>query len=482
MAARVSFDFDFKPRRWQQDCIENQKRFTVLALHRRAGKTMLSLAEAVLYSLRKPGTYVYICPFLKQAAMIAWKPLKEMLERQLKVIGAPPGFKPYTVYETDKTVRFFNGSEIKLLGADNPDAIRGSKLAGAILDEVAQMPPELWSEIVRPALSDSRGWALFIGTPKGTNLFSELFDRGNSKGYPEWTSRKYTCYETDALPPEEIESMKQEMSEEEFAREMLCDFNALATDQFIPSRLVAEAMQRTYAPGTFDGMKLVMGVDVARYGDDKSVIFLRRGKTVYDPLTFEHQDLISFGEQVITIARENGVDIINVDGTGLGGGLVDYIRHCGFACNDINFGYKSPNPECTNKRTEMYYNLRQWLQSGGSLPDSPVLKKELCAPAYEKDDQGRFVLETKKKIRTRLGFSPDLADALALTFNGYSPEAALPERMLDDYRTPRRLSPNERFERQIQRRREMPQTFMGSGVAGSWRYRPTPFRTCRSGF
>lgn len=469
MATNISFDFQFKPRTWQQECIDNQTRFTVLALHRRAGKTILSLSEAVLYAMQKVGTYAYICPFLNQATLIAWKPLKDMLNNQLKVIGAPRGFTPFVISESIKTVKFYNGSEIKLLGADNPDSIRGSKLAGCILDEVAQMPNELWSEIVRPALADSHGWALFIGTPKGTNLFSELFDRGNDPKFPEWSARKYTCYQTDALPASEIEAMRLEMSEEEFKREMLCDFDALAFDQFIPTKLVTQSMNCTYAENAFAGYKTIMGVDVARYGDDRSVIFLRKGKVAFKPIYFHGLDLMTLAEQVMRIARDNKVEVINVDGTGVGGGVVDILRSYGQIVYDINFGYKSAHPDCINKRTEMHFLLRQWLMSGGSLPNDSQLKKELTAPIYEKDDQGRFVLESKKAIRKRLGFSPDLADALALTFNDYVPEAPKPvEALFDEFTNTQRVTPNERFEMQIRKRNQAFNSLMERRTQRNW--------------
>lgn len=469
----LNFDTIFKPRPWQAECIAAQTKFTVLALHRRAGKTTLALAELLLYALKKPGCYAYLCPQKNQAVRNSWMPLKEYINAMMRDFRARyrSSFNPVTIHESDKRVDFFNGSQIILLGADDPDNIRGIKLAGCVLDEVAQMPPETWGEVVMPALSDSKGWALFIGTPKGQNLFSELYQRGFDEKYrPEWSAHSYTVYDTGVYTDAEIEAFRRDMPPEAFRREWLCDFSAEAQDQLISGALVDEAMSRTYDEGAFAGFKLVMGVDVGRYGPDRSVIFMRRGKVCYEPFSFHGLDLVSLGEQVVHIAREHGADIINVDGTGMGGGVVDVIRRYGYDVNDINFGQRSAEPGCANKRTELWNNAKEWLKSGGALPKIPELKAELTAPTYEKDDSGMMILESKKAIRKRLGLSPDMADAFCLLFCSWQDETPAPKEKLR--RAPvraARSTPFERFENQIYRTKGAFGRSLGGQLAGGWR-------------
>ena len=455
--SNISINYDFKPRKWQVECIKKQKRFTVLAVHRRAGKTTLSIGEVVLAALQKTGLYAYIAPELKQAKLIAWKALKDACEqfRVQTVQGKKIQVVEYR--ESELIVKFLhNGSEIRLFGADNPDSLRGSKLAGAIIDEVAQMPKELWLEIVYPALMDSQGWALFIGTPKGINLFSELFDRGLQPAFEKtWVSLRFTCYETDALNADDIEEYRCSVPEEVFKREMLCDFNANAANQLISLFDAQEAGKRKVDPELISRNKLIMGVDVARFGADDSVICFRRGLLCEDPIVLKGYDVVSLANVIRQKVVERKPASIYIDGTGVGGGVVDVLSNWGIWANDINFGHKSLDGQYTNKRTEMWCKMADWIGKGGCIPDNPSLISELAMPTFDYNDKNQKVLESKKQIRDRLGKSPDLADALCLTFaddviedmntdNGFN--------HFDGFEFVRKSTPWERFENDIRSR------------------------------
>jgi hypothetical protein len=126
-----------------------------------------------------------IAPLLKQAKAIAWARLKQKLLPLLST-GA------LTVNEGDLSVHVrHNGATIRLFGGDNPDALRGVRLDGVVIDEVAQIKPEVWNEVIQPALSDRLGWAMFIGTPSGVNLFSELYYRAQG-GEDGWKAALWT--------------------------------------------------------------------------------------------------------------------------------------------------------------------------------------------------------------------------------------------------------------------------------------------------
>jgi len=120
---------------------------------------------------------------------------------------------------------FPNGARIQLHGADNPDTFRGQYSDSVVLDEVAQMSPRMWSEVIRPALADRKGRALFIGTPFGrNNLFYDLFEKAAE--LEDWNRQLWTCYDTDAIDPDELATLAKEMSPEEFEQEMLCSWSA----------------------------------------------------------------------------------------------------------------------------------------------------------------------------------------------------------------------------------------------------------------
>jgi len=406
----TKLDLQYYPREWQRECHMKRKRFTVLALHRRAGKTELAIMELIDKAARfdkELGLYFYIAPFLKQAKAIAWARLKQKIE-PLRVANA------VEVNESELSIRFkHNGALIRVYGADNPDAMRGVRLDGVVIDEVAQTKPEVWTEIIQPALSDRKGWAFFIGTPNGINLFSELFFK--AKSLPDWFSARYTVNDTHSLDVEEVARLKRDMTENSFSREYLCDFSASGDDQLISLSDVEGATQRNYDVSKYGWSPRILGVDPARFGDDKSVIFPRQGLRAGTPLVFNDIDNMDLAARVAEKAREWNADAIFVD-AGNGSGVIDRLRQLNVDCIEVWFGGKPIAERYKNKRTEMWCEMADWIRMGGSIPNDVNLKQDLAAPTYDYDMQGRRQLEPKDKIKARGLPSPDMGDALALTF------------------------------------------------------------------
>lgn len=416
MSAGKVLDLGYKPRKWQGDCHRKRKRFNVLALHRRAGKTQLALVELVdgaLRSTKDLPLYLYLAPYLSQCRAIAWARLKAYLE-PLRQAGA------VEIREGDLLVRFLrNGAVIRLAGADNPDALRGLRLDGVVVDEVAQVKPEVWTDILQPALSDRLGWATFIGTPSGINLFSELFYGAQDR--PDWHAARYTVYDTGALDAAEIERLRDPlvMPENSFAREYLCDFAAAGDDQLLSLTQVEDAARRGYKPFEFQNLPLIVGVDPARFGDDRSVIIRRQGLQAFEPEAWRGLDNMDLAARLASRINEWKPDAVFVDAGG-GAGVIDRLRQLGHrGIIEVNFGGKAiMDHEFVNRRTEMWCDMAKWVANGGALPDSMLLRQELATPTYRFDPKGRKALESKDEIKRRLqgGASPDIADALALTF------------------------------------------------------------------
>ena len=387
-------------------------RFSVLVAHRRMGKTVLAvnhLIKAALTCRKRAGFFAYIAPFRNQSKAIAWDYLKHF--------SAPiPGLE---VNESELSITYPNKARVKLFGADNPDAMRGLYMDGCVLDEVAQMRPEVWGEIVRPALADRKGWAVFIGTPKGVNLFSELYDRAlslQSQGDESWCAMLYAVTQTSAIPAMEIEQLRKEMSEAEFRQEFLCDFNAGSDDNLISVELCREAAARVLSEGDVTQAPVVLGVDVARFGSDSSVIFRRQGRYAYDPIVMRGLDNMAVADRVASAIIEYRPVAVFID-QGAGTGVIDRLRQLGHSVTEVPFGGQALRPEkFLNRRMEMWQGVKDWLESGGRIPESTQLQADLCAPTYGYNPQGQKLLEPKDKIKARIGRSPDLADALALTF------------------------------------------------------------------
>ena len=404
---------DYHPREWQKQCHLQRKRFSVYALHRRAGKTELAIMELIDKAMKfdKPlGMFVYIAPFLKQAKAIAWSRLKEKLQ-PLRLNGA------VEVNEGDLSVTFrHNGSIIRLFGGDNPDAMRGLRVDGAIIDEVAQIKPEVWMDIIQPALSDRKGWAVFIGTPAGINLFSEIFFKANE--LPEWHAARYTVFDTQAIDPDEVERLQRDMAETSFAREYLCDFSAAGDDQLISLSDAELASQRTYLQADTQHAPKILGVDPARFGDDRSVVFKRQGLQAFDPVVYRGIDNMELAARIANTINTWQPDAVFID-SGAGAGVIDRLRQLDYDVVEVPFGGKAIAPEqFINRRTEMWWLMKEWIEERGAIPNNVALKQELATPVYWFDSAGRKVLEPKDQIKKRLqgGGSPDLADALALTF------------------------------------------------------------------
>ena len=207
----------YKPRELQGELHTRLKRFNVLVCHRRFGKTVFAINEMIKVALttqRDRPRAAYMCPLFKQAKQVAW----DMVKHYSRVI-------PGVIFnEAELRADYPNGGRLQLFGSDNADALRGIYLDGVVLDEYAQMSPRAWSEVLRPALSDRKGKAIFIGTPQGHNNFYDLYQRaGELNG---WHREMYKASETNLLDQEELDAMKAEMSEDEYAQELECSWTA----------------------------------------------------------------------------------------------------------------------------------------------------------------------------------------------------------------------------------------------------------------
>jgi hypothetical protein len=185
-------DIGYRPRRFQQEIHEKARRFTIVVSHRRFGKTYLAsaqLVDAALRTTRKDARFGLLSPFLKQSKQSAWGYLRQFTA---PIAGVQ-------VYEGELSIKFPNGATITLYGGDNADALRGGYFDGLVIDEVANLKPDVYGAIIRPALSDRKGWCFFIGTPRGINLFHDLY-QGAISGFvvngqrqldPEWIGLMY---------------------------------------------------------------------------------------------------------------------------------------------------------------------------------------------------------------------------------------------------------------------------------------------------
>jgi hypothetical protein len=172
------------------------------------------LVKAALTNDRERPRYGYVAPTYTQGKAIAWDYLKHY-------VAPIPGV---SVNESELRVDLPGDRRIRIFGADNPDSMRGLYFDGAVLDEFGLMKAAAWSEVIRPALSDRKGWALFIGTPNGRNAFYEVCQLAKNGG--DWFFAEYKASDTKVIDAGELASAKTQMTEDEYAQEYECSFEA----------------------------------------------------------------------------------------------------------------------------------------------------------------------------------------------------------------------------------------------------------------
>jgi hypothetical protein len=204
-----------KPPQWT--VFNCNSRFRILVAGRRFGKTFLALVELCRAAWASGRLCWYVAPTYTQAKRIVWKPLKQMTRHYW---ASPPN-------ETDLRIELITGGTICLRGADHYDSLRGDGLDFLILDEYASIAREAWTEVLRPALADKQGRALFIGTPRGFNHFYDLYQA--VQGQPQWRTFQFTTEQGGNVSREELEGATRELDARTYRQEFQASFEQLSS-------------------------------------------------------------------------------------------------------------------------------------------------------------------------------------------------------------------------------------------------------------
>jgi hypothetical protein len=211
---------DLSLRHAQGEVFQSKTRFRVLVAGRRFGKSYLSCIELLRAAIDRPGeVYFYCAPTYRMAKDIAWKTLKTLV----------PQAWVASKNESDLKIELRNGSMIELKGTENAMALRGRSLGGVVLDEAAFMDSGVWFEVLRPALADKQGWALFISTPEGTaSWFYDLWNYAAEPESHDWDRWSYTTIEGGNVPAEEVEAARGQLDPRTFRQEFEASFENLS--------------------------------------------------------------------------------------------------------------------------------------------------------------------------------------------------------------------------------------------------------------
>ena len=214
---------NFQLLNWQKTVFTDSTRFKIVAAGRRCGKSRLSAVTLLIEALNCPegSSVMYVAPTMGQARSIIWELLHDLGRPVIK-----------SSHVNNLEITLLNGRKILVRGADNPDSLRGVSLTYLVLDECAFIKQDVWEKILRAALSDRKGRALFISTPSGRNWFYDVFNLGQSGEDEEWKSWHFTTQDNETIDPKEIEAAKRTLSSFAFKQEYLSSFDTAGADVF----------------------------------------------------------------------------------------------------------------------------------------------------------------------------------------------------------------------------------------------------------
>lgn len=307
---------------------------------------------------------------------------------------------------------------------ENSESFAGQHSASStsfyIFDEASAVPDVIW-EVAEGGLTDGEPMMFVFGNPtRNTGRFKECF--GKRRQY--WTTRHIDSREVFITNKAQIEEWKNEYGEDSdfFRVRVKGEFPNASSMQFIPQSLVEKAAAGEI--GNNQATAAIIGVDVARFGDDDTVLYTRIGRGYLPLRRFHGLDTLGVAAKVKKLfadVRALGFPrdrvYVFVDEGGVGGGVVDVLRDDAFPVRGVQFGASADDPEAYDrKRDEMWGRMKEWLADGGTIPNDPALIDDLASPEYDFKLGGQVKLESKKDMKKRGLASPDAADALALTF------------------------------------------------------------------
>lgn len=216
-------ELNFSLLNWQKEVFKDPTRFKVIAAGRRCGKSRLSAVTLLIEGINCPegSSVMYVAPTLGQARTIMWDLLMDLGRPIIK-----------SAHINNLEITLINGRKILVRGADNQDSLRGVSLTYLVMDEVAFIKPEIWERVLRAALSDKKGRAMFISTPSGRNHFYEWFKLGQEGSDEDWKSWHFTTADNETIDPKEIEAAKRTLSSFAFNQEYMSSFNNAGSGLF----------------------------------------------------------------------------------------------------------------------------------------------------------------------------------------------------------------------------------------------------------
>lgn len=421
---------EVSPEPWQEQAlraIESSDRVAIRSGHG-VGKSAL-LAWLVLWflSTRSAAKVPCTAPTAHQLSDILWGEIakwrrrlpRELADRiEVKKERIELAHAPFECFAVARTAR-----------KEQPEAFQGfhSENLLFVVDEASGVEDAIF-EVGEGAMSTPGAKTVLAGNPtRVSGYFFEAFHRARAA----WTTLRVSCADSSLVASNYAEGMAQRYGPDSnvYRVRVLGEFPTAEDDAVIPLDWCESAVRRDVAP--IEGMRVVWGLDVARFGSDRTALAKRRGNVLLEPVSWWHgRDLMQVCGLVIDAYEaaddDERPDEILVDSIGIGAGVVDRLRELGLPAREINVAEAAANDAHHHKRRdELWWRAREWFEARNCLiPDDPALIAELSLPKYRFTSAGKLQVESKDEMKSRGVQSPDLADAFCLTFAGGVQRAA----------------------------------------------------------
>lgn len=375
----------------------NPHRFKVLIWHRRARKTTTAINELVKQAHLTVGPYWHLFPTYREAKDAIWRDPNMLF-------GIIPKQLIAKTNESELIVYFKNGSYIQLMGADDPDRLRGAGPKGIVLDEYDTMKNDVWP-VVEPILRANGGWAWFVGTPKGKQKLYDLYNRGQDLGNKEWKSWLLKASKSGIVPLDQLDESRKTMPVSLYNQEWECEFLEGEGSVFRNVRDILNSEPKQ----SEEGHMYVMGLDLAKVQDWTVV-------TIYDRATNKQvlQDRFQTLEwpfqkkKIEALAKQYNNARVILDATGIGDPIADDLIRAGLSVE----AFKITN---TSKK-EIIEKLSIWIeQKKISMLDIPETAIEFDNFSYEITSTGKIVYNARE------GYHDDIVISHALAVWGLQP-------------------------------------------------------------
>ena len=312
--------------------------------------------------------------------------------------------------------------------ADNEESLQGGHSENYIIlaDEASAIEEPIFDVLQGTLGTGSGGRFIMTANPiRNSGRFYEIFSRQPKA----WTTMTLSAFESGQIKPEWIEEMEDfyGADSDRYRVRVLAEFPRAGEEQFIPVDIVNDAMNRALPPSNYKGYPKICGVDVARFGSDLTVFTVRQGPKVLDITEHQGLDTTEVAGLLVDYFHKHKPENIFIDAIGIGAGVYDQAKRFGLPVHEVVVSMKSSDPKTYfNLRSQLWGQMRDWLHNGASIPmGATKLKSQLTAMTYSYNNKLQIQLANKKDLKKQGLESPDIPDALSLTFapavHGYNP-------------------------------------------------------------